>query len=95
MGYVIPFFRSDARFVSPHNNFLRVGQGNRLEKQIEHLVAHHDGPVYLLNYAIHAGVHDPPVLAFLHLARDPSSCRTVLSRLDANAIQLCRLSRTN
>ena len=75
-----------------YNNY---GQGNRLEKQIVHTIVHHTGPIYLLNFAIHAGLHDPRVLGHFNLALDRSTCIPILSRLDSNAMHLCRLTRVD
>ena len=47
LAYVIPFFRADARFVSPANNLLAVNQENLLARRIAEVIRAHPGPIYL------------------------------------------------
>jgi hypothetical protein len=91
MAYAIPFFRHDARFVSPQNNFLDVHQTNLMAQQIAKLLATHPGPLYCLD--VKGFAHTEPVLAHFGLVRDEKSCLTVRSYLDDNSMQVCRLHR--
>lgn len=91
MAYAIPFFRHDARFVSPQNNFLEVGQQNLLERRAAALLARHPGPLYCLD--MRGFARTDPVLAHFGLVRDANSCLTVRSYLDDNSMQVCRLHR--
>ncbi len=91
MAYIIPFFPADARFVSPENNFLRIGQSNLLARRIVQLVASHRGPIYSLDFA--AGGDVDAVLPHYGLRRVASRCNPVRSRLDTSAMQLCAVER--
>lgn len=91
MAYIIPFLPADARFVSPHNNFLHFDQGNLLQRRIADLIARHDGPMYSLDF----WRQDYVDAALLHygLTRDVAACLPIRSTLDANAMRLCRVER--
>ena len=91
MAYAIPFFRHDARFVSPKNNFLDLGQGNLLERRAAQLIATHPGPLYSLDMKPFPRVD--PVLAHFGLVRDPASCLPIRSYLDDSSLQVCRVQR--
>ena len=91
MAYVIPFMPRDARFVSPSNNFLRVSQGNLLQRRIGDIIAGHAGPIYFLDF--HAPEQVETALQHYGLARDKSSCQPIRSNLDDNAMRLCRVER--
>ena len=91
MAYAIPFFRHDARFVSPRNNLLELGQENLLERRAAQLIATHPGPLYSLDMAPFPRVD--PVLAHFGLVRERSSCLRIRSYLDDSSLQVCRLAR--
>jgi hypothetical protein len=91
MAYVIPFMPRDARFVSPSSNFLRVSQGNLLQRRIGDIIARHAGPIYYLDF--HAPEHVETALRHYGLARDKNSCQPIRSNLDDNAMRLCRVER--
>jgi hypothetical protein len=91
MAYIIPFLRPDARFVSPHNNFLYYTQGNLLSKRIAQILATHRGPLFTLDHNGNAGVDES--LAHYGLRRDLASCLGIRSNLDWNSMRLCRVER--
>lgn len=91
MAYAIPFFRHDARFVSPSNNFLELGQRNLLARRAAGLIASHPGPLYCLDVKPFPRVD--PVLAHFGLVREPGSCLGIRSYLDDSSLQVCRLAR--
>ena len=93
MAYAVPFFRHDARFVSPQNNFLEVGQQNLLARRAATLIAEHPGPLYCLD--MRGLGRTVPVLAHFGLVRDDASCLTVRSYLDDSSMQVCRLRRAD
>lgn len=91
MAYAIPFFRHDARFVSPKNNLLEPGQDNLLARRAASLIANHRGPLYSLDQAPFPRAD--PVLAHFGLVRDPASCLRIRSYLDDSSLQVCRVAR--
>jgi len=91
MAYVIPFMPRDARFVSPNNNFLHVGQGNLLQRRIGDIIAKHSGPIYFLD--VRTPEHAETALQHYGLVRDKASCQPIRSNLDDNAMRLCRVER--
>jgi hypothetical protein len=91
MAYVIPFFRADARFVSPHNNFLRVGQKNLLARRATEVIARHDGPIFALDVVATSTIEES--LAPYGLARDLAGCRGITSNHDSNALRVCPVHR--
>jgi hypothetical protein len=92
MAYAIPFFRRDARFVSPANNFILPGQRNALARRAEELVRNHRGPLYLLEYKERNG-HDVRTLQYFGLASNEAACIPVPSSFDANYLRVCPLVR--
>ena len=92
LAYAIPFFRTDARFVSPSNNFLAPGQRNRLATRAADLIRGHGGPLYLLEYKVRLE-HDERTLAHFGLAPRDAECMPVRSSLDIDYMRICPLSR--
>ena len=92
MSYVIPFFRPDARFVSPANNFLMPDQGNLLAKRAADLIRAHRGPIYLMEYRARVP-QDEATLKHFGLAFDATPCEGIRSTFSDNFMQVCRLSR--
>jgi hypothetical protein len=92
MAYNIPFFRSDARFVSPASNFLMPGQKNRLARRIEDVIRTHTGPIYLMEYRARVG-QDPATLAHFGLAFAEAPCRPIRSPFSDNYVQVCPVAR--
>lgn len=90
-SYVIPFFPSDARFVSANNNFLVPGQRNLLARQVASAIERHTGPLYLLE--ARASPEKESALFRLGLGRSGEPCATVRSNLDGDALQVCGLRR--
>lgn len=90
MAYLAPFFPRDARFVSPVNNLLALGQRNLLARRIEALAREHEGPLYLLEYRREPDLNDPTLQRY-GLSR--ADCAAVRSDLDGDALHLCRLER--
>ncbi|HLX25233.1 MAG TPA: hypothetical protein VKR38_17925 [Usitatibacter sp.] len=91
MAYAIPLVRPDARFVSPHNNFLHYSQKNLLVKQIDGLIATHPGPIYSMDLQGLDRMQD--MLDHYGLERETGTCVPVRSYLDFSLMQLCRLGR--
>jgi hypothetical protein len=92
MAYIIPFFPADARFVSPHNNFLLwYAQDNGLTRRIADLVAAHKGPIYTLDLQGEEGVDG--ALARYGMKRDIARCKGIRSNLDWNQMRLCPVER--
>ena len=91
MAYIIPFFPADARFVSPHNNFLYFTQDNGLTRRIAEIVARHQGPIYSLDLQKEEGVD--AVLLRYRLRRDTARCEGIRSNLDWNLMRLCPVER--
>ena len=91
-AYEIPFFRPDARFVSPANNFLMPGQRNLLAKRIEEVLRGHSGPLYLLELKARSS-QDEATLKGFGLAFEAEPCRGIHSPMSDNQYQVCRLTR--
>ena len=93
MSYVLPFFRSDARFVSPANNFLMPEQKNQLAQHIGAVIRKHEGPLYLMEYRNRVP-QDEATLRHFGLAFDAAPCARIRSPLSDDFMQVCRLGRT-
>lgn len=91
-AYEIPFFRSDARFVSPANNFLQPGQANLLARRIDEVIRTHAGPIYLLEMKARLE-QDRRTLAFFGLEFAPEPCLALRTPMADNYEQACRLRR--
>jgi hypothetical protein len=91
-AYEIPFFRADARFVSPANNFLLPGQKNLLARRIEGVVRSHTGPIYLLEMKSR-NTQDVATLAHFGLRLADEPCRAIVTPMAGNYEQLCRVAR--
>jgi hypothetical protein len=91
MAYAIPFLRPDARFVSPHNNFLHFSQKNLLVQRLAGVITSHAGPIFTLDFHGQSGVEAS--LAHFGLRRDTASCLGITSRIDTSAMRLCRVER--
>ena len=92
MAYAVPFFRPDARFVSPANNFLVLGQRNRLAQRAEQLVRDHPGPLYILQYKV-LNDHDAKTLQYFGLESQVAACVPVPSSWDIDHMRICPLRR--
>jgi len=92
MAYAIPFFRRDARFVYPWNNFLHFAQGNRLAQAAREAIRDHKGAIYSMDF--YGRDELETMLPYYGLARDKGSCLPIRSYLDWSAIRLCRVPRT-
>jgi hypothetical protein len=90
MAYAIPFFRADARFVSPANNFLDLNQRNRLAVRAAELIRGHKGPRFLLEYKERNG-HDVRTLAHFGLESAEADCVPVRSSMDIDYMRICPL----
>jgi hypothetical protein len=93
LAYAAPFFRADARFVSPANNFIMPGESHRLAKQADELIRGHRGPLYQLQIDP-VLAQDPRTLAYFGLVRDEPGCRRVRSSYDNNQLRICPLRRS-
>jgi hypothetical protein len=91
-SYELPFLRTDARFVSPANNFLLPEQGNLLARRVGEVVRGHAGPIFLLEMKRRLG-RDEQTLAFYGLGFAPAPCREIRSPMADNFEQLCALRR--
>jgi hypothetical protein len=92
MAYAAPFFRPDARFVSPQNNFIGLEQRNLLAKRAAEAIGSHRGPLYLLELRNRNG-HDRRMLEHFALVSDEGACVAVPSSFDDNQMRICRLER--
>ncbi len=91
MAYAIPFFRPDARFVSPWNNLLHFTQTNLLSRRIREVIDRHPGAIYTLDFRGQDSVN--AALTHYGLARDDGSCLPIRSNLDTSAMRICRVHR--
>jgi hypothetical protein len=90
MAYALPFFRADARFVSPSNNFLTLGQESLLARRAEEAIRSHRAALYLLERAAESR-ESLSLLRHFGLVRGP--CQAIRSNVDYDALQLCKLRR--
>ena len=90
MSYTLPFFPRDARFISPTNNFLRLGQPSAMAKRAEDAIRAHRGPLYMLEPA-QATDEGPAILRYFAL--DRLACAPIRSNIDYDALRLCSLRR--
>ena len=94
MGYVAAFAPRDVRFLGANNNLLHPGAPGRLEAEVTRAIRTHAGPLWGLYSARH---RRGPVRAALGAYRlaFAGRCRKVRSNLDANALRICPLRRTD
>lgn len=92
IAYAAPFLRSDARFVSPANNFMGHEQHNGLVKRAAEMIRAHRGPLYLLEFK-ERNPMDRRTLEIFGLASDQAACRPVPSSFDFNYLRICPLER--
>lgn len=91
MAYAIPFFRPDARFVYPWNNFLHYAQHNLLAQRVRDVIREHRGPIYSMDFRDRNELKE--LLDQYGLERDERSCLPIRSYLDDSAMRLCRVHR--
>lgn len=91
-AYEIPFFRADARFVSPYNNFIRYGEGNLLSRKIAEVIRTHPGPLFIMELKARLP-EDGNTLAHFGLKYAPEGCQPIRSPMADNFEQVCRLQR--
>jgi hypothetical protein len=94
MAYAAPFFRADARFVSPANNLVNLGQRNGLARRAEDLIRGHAGPLYLLQYK-RVDDDDRKILAYFEIASDEAACIPVPSSWEIDDMRICPLRRAS
>jgi hypothetical protein len=109
-AYLIPYFASDARFISPwwtindprFYEFTNPAYTNRLQSRITAAIASHSGPIYSigLNRSVTEELVDTSpgsstaILGTYRLAKDHPTCRTIRSNLDGELLAICQLRRT-
>lgn len=80
VGYLVPFFPSDSRFVGANNNFNAPGHTNLSQKAVEIIIKTYTGPMYSLTPM--ADKNDlSKVLHFYHLVPITSKCVTFRSNV--------------
>ena len=92
MSYAIPFFPAAVRFVSPVNNFIGLGQRNRLSQRADEVIRSHAGPLYLLEYKVR-NAHDVRTLDYFGLRSREEACIPVPSTADLDYLRICPLER--
>ena len=93
MAYVIPYIRSDARFLGLDNNLVNRHQDNLLQQRIDYLIKHHDGSFFSIEPGVLNQGFDAGLLPHYQLVRESGSCQPIESSLDRSSLQMCRLSR--
>lgn len=88
LAYAAPFFTPGVRFVSPVNNFLDLGQRNRLARAADEAIRGHRGPRWFLSYKVRTP-HDARTLAYFGLALEEAGCLVVPSSFDEDHLRLC------
>jgi hypothetical protein len=91
VGYALPFFPPDARFLGIDNNISVPWQPTRMQAEIAARLRTHDGPVYALAYPAGIGAR---ALADYGLQRLPATCATIRTNMSTSPLELCRLQRT-
>lgn len=91
MSYLLPYFPPDARHVGVDNSITRPSSKTGLEDRIVEVIEKHQGPIYALSFPKGAGTR---TLRAHGLARIPSTCTTLPSKLTVDTPDLCRLERT-
>lgn len=88
LAYAAPFFTPGVRFVSPVNNFLDIGQRNRLALAADEAIRNHRGPRWFLSYKARTP-HDARTLAHFRLTLDEAGCQAVRSSFDEDHLRMC------
>jgi hypothetical protein len=91
-AYLIPYFRADARFVSPANNLLAVNQENLLARRIAEVIRTHPGPIYLVELKSRS-TQDAHTLRHFGLKYADEPCLAIRSAMADNYEQACPLRR--
>ena len=91
-AYTIPFFRPDARFVSPANNLYTVGQDNLMARRIAEVIRAHPGPMFLMELKSRTA-QDAQTLAHFGLGYADAPCLAIRSAMADNYEQVCPLRR--
>ena len=92
VGWVIPFFQEDARFVGAGNNIVSPRRKSKLSDAAAAEIAGHAGPLYALTYPADFG---RKILDAHRLAPVPGTCREISANMPASPLQLCELRRTD
>jgi hypothetical protein len=92
LAYVAALMPRDARFVAVANEMVRPRHTHRLAARAQQIVAAHEGPVYVIEFADAAPRHDP-ILAHYRLLRGAEGCTPIADGSSHGAKQLCRLAR--
>jgi hypothetical protein len=96
LAYLLPFLDSHPQVVRPVSNFTGSTHHNKLELEIDALIADHLGPIYEIRYLDGADPFEEQALASHGLRRVDGGCQLIDSTLEAHrALGICRLSRDN
>jgi hypothetical protein len=96
LSYIIPFFKSSIKFVSPQSNFLSPTTYNfLLQKQVNAIVNEWEGPMYALVPSGYNFANDSALTAYSlkvdYLAQ--GGCQAIISNIEYPPPQLCVLLR--
>jgi hypothetical protein len=90
LGYVLPSFPADARFVGLANVFNDPGRANLLQQTIMDVIRDHRGPLYAL--AVLPG-RDEGGAALTKMGLARTTCHLIHTNLRVSPLELCELRR--
>ncbi len=93
-GYIVPFIESGARVIRPASNIASPGYGNRLQREMDALIADQRGPMYAIRYLDVIDAREEATMAAYGLRRVDEGCRRIESNLEGNRpLGLCPVVR--
>jgi hypothetical protein len=90
IGYVLPYFPEDGRFVGINNNLNNPGRHDLMQDQISHVVGSHRGPIVAIAYPVGS---DMRALRDYHLRRKSNACRQIVTNMATSPIDVCDVER--
>jgi hypothetical protein len=92
LGYVLPFFPSDARHLAVRNNINDPEMKSVIAQSVEDAIRNHAGPLYSLSFPAKDGEE---ALEPHGLRRVDGACANVKTAMRTTPIELCRLDRVS
>ncbi|HLH93615.1 MAG TPA: glycosyltransferase family 39 protein [Xanthobacteraceae bacterium] len=89
-AYFIPFAEPSARYLGIENNYLQIGQNNKLATEVKRLMRTPGPPKYVLSVGSFDADKLNALLANFGLRLSPAPCAPIHSNLEDQALSLCR-----
>lgn len=93
VGYVVPYFDPNVRFIRPASNFTGPAHDNRLQREIDALASSYEGPMYVIRYRDRDDATEDAMLRRYRLRRDDGACSPIESDREKAPLVVCPLVR--